>query len=481
MPEKPRLNRKSIEMPQQTPQARVLNFDEVALGYTPEMAAEEAARCLMCKTQPCVKGCPVLVDIPGFIGAIRQGEIHRAAAIMYSSNAFPAICGRVCPQEVQCQALCTVGKRGEPVQIGRLERYVGDWAREQGWRQAEGASPTGRRVAIVGAGPAGLACAADLAKLGHDVTVFEALHKPGGVLAYGIPSFRLPRTVIQAEVDAIVELGVKIQFDWVVGKTVTIDELLTEEGFEAVFVGTGAGLPSFLRIPGENLNGVYSANEFLTRVNLMGANRFPASGTPVRVPKRVAVVGGGNVAMDSVRSSARLGAERAYIIYRRSEAEMPARREEVEHAKEEGVDFQLLTNPTRILDDGKGNVAGIECLRMALGEPDSSGRRRPVEVPGSEFVIEVDAVIVAVGTSPNPLVRKATADLKAGRHGTLITEEATARTMKPRVWAGGDAVTGAATVILAMGEGRRAAADIDRFLRGEGPQEWPTAPEAAAK
>jgi glutamate synthase (NADPH) small chain len=479
MPEKPRprpnpINPKSVEMPHQAPQARILNFDEVALGYTAEMASAEAARCLVCKTKPCIAGCPVGVEIPGFVEAIRQGELHRAAAIMYSSNAFPAICGRVCPQEVQCQALCTIGKKGEPVQVGRLERYVGDWAREQGWRQTGKAAPSGHRVAVIGAGPAGLACAADFAKLGHDVTVFEALHKPGGVLAYGIPSFRLPRTVIQAEVDAVKELGVRIQFDWVIGKTVTIDELLTEEEFEAVFVGTGAGLPSFLRIPGENLNGVYSANEFLTRVNLMGANRFPATDTPVRVPKRVAVVGGGNVAMDSVRSSLRLGAERAYIVYRRSEAELPARREEYEHAKEEGVDFQLLTNPTRILDDGKGNVAGIECLRMALGEPDSSGRRRPVAVAGSEFVIEVDAVIVAVGTSPNPLLRKTTADLKTGKHGTIVTDEATARTMKPRVWAGGDAVTGAATVILAMGEGRRAAADIDIFLRGEGPREWPS-------
>jgi glutamate synthase (NADPH) small chain len=468
-----RLNPNAIPMPQQDPRERGHNFDEVALGYTAEMAAAESARCLFCKNKPCIAGCPVGVDIPGFIAALGAGDLHRAAAIMYSNNAFPAICGRVCPQETQCQAFCTIGKKGEPVQIGRLERFVGDWAREQGWRLTDKSATTGHRVAIVGAGPSGLACAADLAKMGHAVTVFEALHKAGGVLAYGIPSFRLPRNVIQAEVDAVAALGVELRFDWVIGKTATIDELLDEEGYEAVFIATGAGLPSFLRIPGENLNGVYSANEFLTRVNLMGANRFPDYDTPVRVPKRVAVVGGGNVAMDAVRSALRLGAENAYIVYRRSEAELPARHEEYEHAKEEGVDFRLLTNPTRVLDDGKGNVAGIECQRMELGAPDDRGRRRPIPVVGSEFEIELDAVIVAIGTSPNPLVRKATADLKATRHGTIVVEESTGRTLKRRVWAGGDAVTGAATVILAMGEGRRAAGDIDRYLRDETAREWP--------
>jgi len=468
----PKLNLNVVPMPQQDPSARIHNFDEVALGYTPEMAREEVSRCIQCKNRPCVEGCPVGVDIPVFLNALRSGDLPGAAAVLYAANSFPAICGRVCPQETQCQARCTLNKRQAPVQIGRLERFVADWAREQKWRKATVAPATGHRVAIVGAGPAGLCAAADLAKLGHSVTIFEALHKPGGVLAYGIPSFRLPRDVVQAEVDEVRQLGVEIRTDWVIGKTATIDELLGE-GYEAVFVATGAGLPMFLHCPGENLNGVYSANEFLTRVNLMGANRFPEYDTPIRVPRRVGVVGGGNVAMDAVRSALRLGAEEAYIVYRRSEKEMPARHEEYEHAKEEGVRFLLLTNPVRILGDEKGNVVGMECLRMELGEPDERGRRRPIPVKGSEFVVELDAVIVALGTSPNPLVRRATPDLRAGAHGTIVADPMTGRTAKPRVWAGGDAVTGAATVILAMGEGRQAAADIDRFLRGEGPAEWP--------
>ncbi len=467
-----KLNLNVVPMPQQDPAVRARNFDEVALGYTHDMALAEVARCLQCKRPPCVEGCPVGIDIPGFLGALRDGDLPRAATILYAANSFPAICGRVCPQEIQCQSRCNLEKRKAPVQIGRLERFVADWAREHGWRESAKAPATGHRVAVVGAGPAGLSAAADLAKLGHAVTVFEALHKPGGVLAYGIPSFRLPREVVQAEVDEVRRLGVEIQTDWVIGKTATIDELL-EEGYEAVFVATGAGLPMFLHIPGENLNGVYSANEFLTRVNLMAASRFPEYDTPIRVPRRVAVVGGGNVAMDAVRCALRLGAEEAYIIYRRSEKEMPARREEYEHAREEGVRFLFLANPVRILGDEKGNVAGVECVRMELGEPDERGRRRPIVVKGSEFVVELDAVIVALGTSPNPLVRRATADLKTGAHGVIVADPATGRTTKPRVWAGGDAVTGAATVILAMGEGRRAAADIDRYLRGEGPAEWP--------
>ena len=467
-----KLNLNVVQMPQQDPSERIRNFDEVALGYAAEMARAEAERCLQCRKATCIQGCPVGIDIPGFIKALRAGDLPGAAAIVYAANSFPAICGRVCPQETQCQAHCVLDKRNAAVEIGRLERFVADWARENGWRVTAEAPATGHRVAVVGAGPAGLACAADLAKLGHSATIFEALHKPGGVLAYGIPSFRLPRDVIQAEIDEARRLGVVIRTDWVIGKTATIDELLAE-GYEAVFLGTGAGLPSFLSIPGENLNGVYSANEFLTRVNLMAASRFPYSDTPIRVHRRVGVVGGGNVAMDAVRCALRLGAEEAYIIYRRSEKEMPARREEYEHAKEEGVRFRLLTNPVRILGDENGNVAGLECIRMELGEPDERGRRRPIPVKGSEFVVELDAVIVAIGTSPNPLVRRATSDLRTGAHGTIVADPETGRTTKPRVWAGGDAVTGAATVILAMGEGRRAAADIDRFLRGEGPAEWP--------
>jgi glutamate synthase (NADPH) small chain len=466
MTEKRRIRLNVVPMPQQAPEVRAHNFDEVALGYTLDMARAEADRCLQCKQAFCVDGCPVGVAIPAFIKAVADGNLELALETLTADNSFPAICGRVCPQETQCQAKCTLNRRGVAVEIGRIERFVADWARQSGANVEPAATvePTGHRVAIVGSGPAGLACAADLAKRGHYVTVFEALHKPGGVLAYGIPSFRLPRDVIQAEIRSVQDLGVEIKTDWIIGKTATIDELI-EDGYEAIFIATGAGLPSFLDVPGEDLNGVYSANEFLTRVNLMGADRFPIADTPVRIPKRVGVVGAGNVAMDAVRTALRLGAEEAYIVYRRSEAEMPARHEEIEHAKEEGVRLQLLSAPVEILGNDKGEVVGMRCIRMELGEPDENGRRRPVVIPGSEFTIELDTVIAAIGTSPNPLVRRATPDLATGRHGTIVADHETGRTSKARVWAGGDAVTGAATVILAMGEGRHAAADIDRWLK----------------
>lgn len=461
----PKLNLNREEMPRQDPKARGKNFSEVALGYSFEQALGEASRCIQCPKPLCVTGCPVSVTIPEFIKALRDGDMPAAAKALKMKNALPAICGRVCPQESQCEQVCVLAKRGAPVAIGRLERFVADWER----RQQETASPvspapTGKKVAVVGSGPAGLTAAADLAKSGHSVTIFEALHVAGGVLMYGIPEFRLPKEIVQADINYVASLGVKIELDSVVGKLFTIDDLLND-GYDAVFLGTGAGLPMFLNVPGENLNGVYSANEFLTRVNLMKAYKFPAYDTPVKVGKKVAVIGAGNVAMDAARSALRLGAEVVYVVYRRSKAEMPARHEEIENAEEEGVEFRLLTNPKRFLGDEKGSLVGMECYEMELGEPDESGRRRPVQKPNSEFTIDVDVAIVALGTTPNPLIAQTTLGLDTTRHGTVVADETTGRTVKPGVWAGGDIVTGAATVISAMGAGRRAAADIDRFLK----------------
>ena len=461
----PKLNLNREEMPRQEPKKRAKNFTEVALGYTPEMALAEASRCIQCPKPLCMTGCPVSVTIPEFVKALREGNMPEAAKALKMKNALPAICGRVCPQESQCEQVCVLAKRGAPVAIGRLERYVADWERQQ--RTSGPAAlppPTGKKVAIVGSGPSGLTCAADLAKLGHSVTIFEALHVAGGVLMYGIPEFRLPKEIVQAEVNYVASLGVKIQLDSVVGKLVTVDELL-KDGFDAVFLGTGAGLPMFLNIPGENLNGVYSANEFLTRVNLMKAYQFPAYDTPIKIGKKVAVIGAGNVAMDAARCALRLGAEVVYVVYRRSKEEMPARREEVENAEEEGIEFKFLTNPKRFLGNDKGSVVGMECYEMELGEPDESGRRRPITKPNSEFILDVDVAIVALGTTPNPLIAQTTAGLDTTRHGTLVADETTGRTMKPGVWAGGDTVTGAATVISAMGAGKRAAADMDKFLK----------------
>jgi len=462
-----KLNLNRVPMPRQDPKLRGRHFNEVALGYSLEQAKEEASRCIQCPKRNCVEGCPVNVDIPDFIKAIRDGDMPEAVRILKSKNSLPGICGRVCPQETQCESTCSLAKKGAPIAIGRLERFVADWERAN-MPKANAPSapaPSGKRVAVVGSGPAGLTTAADLAKLGHSVTIFEALHIAGGVLMYGIPEFRLPKEIVQAEVDYVASLGVKIELDSVVGKLVTIDELLNN-GYHAVFLGTGAGLPMFLNIPGENLNGVYSANEFLTRVNLMKAYLFPEYDTPVKVGKKVAVVGGGNVAMDSARCALRLGAKEVYIVYRRSEAEMPARREEVENAKEEGIQFKLLTNPKKFLGGEQNWVVGMECYEMELGEPDDSGRRRPVVKPGSEFTIDVDEVIVALGTTPNPLIASTTPGLETTKRGTVVADEATGKTKKDRVWAGGDIVTGAATVISAMGAGKLAAADIDKFLRG---------------
>jgi len=463
-----KLNLNRVEMPRQEPKVRGKNFNEVALGYSLEQAKEEASRCIQCPKRPCTEGCPVNVEIPDFIKAINDGDMPEAVRILKSKNALPGICGRVCPQETQCEATCSLAKKEAPIAIGRLERFVADWERAN-MPKAKSPSPKpksgGKRVAVVGSGPAGLTAAADLAKMGHSVTIFEALHVAGGVLMYGIPQFRLPKEIVQAEVDYVASLGVKIELDSVVGKLVTIDELLNN-GYQAVFLGTGAGLPMFLNIPGENLNGIYSANEFLTRVNLMKAYRFPEYDTPVKIGKKVAVIGGGNVAMDSARCALRLGADEVYIVYRRSEEEMPARREEVENAKEEGIQFKLLTNPKQFLGDKQNWVVGMECYEMELGEPDESGRRRPVVKPGSEFVIDVDEVIVALGTTPNPLIASTTPGLETTKHGTVVADEETGKTKKDKVWAGGDIVTGAATVISAMGAGKLATADIDKFLRG---------------
>ncbi len=462
----PKINLKRTEMRRQNPEERGKNFKEVALGYDIKEALEEAERCLQCPARPCVEGCPVGVDIPEFIKALREGDMAEAARILKGKNALPGICGRVCPQETQCESMCTLGKRGASVAIGRLERYVADWEREhEKEKKNDNSDPpaTGRKVAVVGSGPSSLTCAADLAKLGHSVTMLEALHVAGGVLMYGIPEFRLPKSIVQNEVAYVKSLGVDLKLNSVVGKLYTVDELLKE--YDAVFLGTGAGLPLFLQIEGENLNGVYSANEFLTRVNLMKAYAFPEYDTPVKRGKKVSVVGGGNVAMDAARCALRLGADEVTVIYRRSEAEMPARREEYENAREEGIKFRFLTNPRRFLGDEKNWIKAVECDEMVLGEPDASGRRRPVVKPGSAFTLETDEVIVALGTTPNPLISQTTEGLEVTRHGTVVADESTGKTKKDRVWSGGDIVTGSATVISAMGAGKKAAADIDRFLK----------------
>jgi glutamate synthase (NADPH/NADH) small chain len=449
-------------MPEQPAEERIKNFNEVALGYTKEDALAEASRCLSCKEPKCVEGCPVNVDIPGFIKLICEEDFSGAIEKIKGTNALPAICGRVCPQETQCEALCVLGKKGQPVAIGRLERFCADYERQQGVQVPEVPEPTGKKVAVVGSGPAGLTAAADLAKLGHKVAVFESLHKAGGVLSYGIPEFRLPKEIVRQEIDYIKQLGVEFKPNYIIGRIKTLDELCDE--FDAVFLGTGAGLPSFMGIPGENLNGVYSANEFLTRVNLMKAYD-PEYDTRVRVGKHVVVVGGGNVAMDAARSALRLGADEVSIVYRRGEDEMPARREEIEHAKEEGIIFRLLTNPVRILGDEKYNVTAVECIKMELGEPDQSGRRSPVPVEGSEFTIPADVVVIAIGTSPNPIIFKGSEGLEQNRRGTVVADEETGATSKCGVFAGGDVVTGAATVISAMGAGKKAAKAIDEYLK----------------
>ena len=454
---------KKVPVREQDPKVRATNFEEVCYGYNKEEAMEEASRCINCKNAKCITGCPVSIDIPAFIAQVKEGNFDEAYQIISKSSALPAVCGRVCPQESQCEGKCIRGIKGEPVSIGKLERFVADWARENGVKPQPAAEKNGHKVAVIGSGPAGLTCAGDLAKLGYDVTIFEALHKPGGVLVYGIPEFRLPKDkVVAEEVKNVLSLGVKIETNVIIGKSTTIDELLKEEGFEAVFIGSGAGLPMFMGIPGENANGVFSANEYLTRNNLMKAFRDDYK-TPIMHGKKVAVVGGGNVAMDAARTALRLGAE-VHIIYRRSEAELPARVEEVHHAKEEGVQFDLLTNPTEILVDENDWVKGIRCIRMELGEPDASGRRRPVEIPGSEFEMEVDTVIMSLGTSPNPLISSTTYGLDVNKKKCIIADEEFGKTSKEGVYAGGDAVTGAATVILAMGAGRAGARGIHEYL-----------------
>ena len=452
------------EMPEQPPQERIKNFKEVPYGYIKEIAIEEAKRCLQCKNKPCMKGCPVEIDIPGFITCIAQGDFDKAAEIIKAKNNLPAISGRVCPYESQCEWECTLKKIGEPVGIGRLERFIADYEREKGKKPPKKPKSTGKKVAVVGSGPAGLTCAGDLARMGHVVTVFEALHDPGGVLMYGIPEFRLPKAIVKSEVEYVKSLGVAINYDVVVGKTIDVKELMEE--YDAVFIGTGAGLPNWLNIPGENLDGVYSANEFLTRVNMMKAYKFPEYDTPVKIGRIVATFGAGNVAMDCARTSLRLGAEKSYILYRRTEAEMPARAEEIEHAKQEGVIFKLLTNPIRFIGDEKGILKEVEYLKMQLGEPDDSGRRRPVPIPGSEEKIAIDTALVAIGQSPNPLIPQTMKELKIGKHGNIIADD-DGRTSVPGIFAGGDIATGAATVILAMGAGKRAARAIDTYLKNK--------------
>ncbi len=466
------LDQKSkVPMPKQDPKKRITNFNEVALGYTPEQAIEEAKRCLQCKNSPCVKGCPVEIDIPAFIKLIREKDFRGAIKKIKEKNSLPAVCGRVCPQEDQCELFCVRGKKGEPVAIGRLERFVADWEMQHPEEKLEVASLTtdspGNRlkVAVVGSGPAGLTAAAELTKMGYQVTVFEALHEAGGVLRYGIPEFRLPKIILEKEIENIKKMGVKICTNVLIGKTFTIKELLEKEGFSAIFIGTGAGLPYFLGVPGEDLNGVYSANEFLTRANLMKAYLFPEYATPIKVGEKVAVIGGGNVAMDSARVALRLGAKKVTVIYRRSRKEMPAREEEIVNAEEEGIEFKFLTTPVAFLGDEQGNLTGARCIKMQLGEPDESGRRRPIPIEGSEFDIPVDTVIVAIGQGANPLLSRTTAELKTNKKGYIVVNPDTLQTSIPEVFAGGDIVTGAATVIAAMGAGKKAARSMDAYLR----------------
>ena len=457
---------KKVPVREQDAKERACNFEEVCLGYNADEAVAEAQRCLNCKNAHCVQGCPVSINIPGFVEKVKEGDFAAAYQVISESSALPAVCGRVCPQESQCEGKCIRGIKGEAVSIGKLERFVADWARENNIRPVGAAEKKGKKVAVIGSGPAGLTCAGDLAKMGYDVTIFEALHEAGGGLVYGIPEFRLPKeNVVKKEIENVLSLGVKIETNVIVGKSVTIDELLNEEGYSAVFIGSGAGLPKFMGIPGENANGVFSANEYLTRSNLMKA--FQAdSATPIMESKKVAVVGGGNVAMDAARTALRLGAE-VHIVYRRSEEELPARVEEVHHAKQEGIIFDLLTNPVEILEDEKGWVKGMKCVRMELGEPDASGRRRPVEIPGSEFTLELDTVIMALGTSPNPLISSTTEGLETNKRKCIVASEENGQTSKAAVFAGGDAVTGAATVILAMGAGKAGAKGIDEYLSGK--------------
>lgn len=463
----PNMSLTKVPMPEQAPDVRNKNFNEVSTGYTEEMAKEEAARCLNCKHKPCMQGCPVMVKIPEFIALVADGRFEDAYLKIQETSSLPAVCGRVCPQESQCEKHCVRGVKGEPVAIGRLERFVADWYMKNVDAKQTAPESNGKKVAVVGAGPSGLTCAGDLAKMGYKVTVFEAFHTPGGVLVYGIPEFRLPKDIVAAEVQKLRDMGVEIMTNMVIGKVLSVEELLNDEGFDAVFIGTGAGLPSFMKIEGESLNGVYSANEFLTRINLMKAYKFPEYDTPIYVGKNVVVVGGGNVAMDAARSAKRLGAENVYIVYRRSEEEMPARAEEVHHAKEEGIEFKLLNNPVKINGDDEGWVDSVTCVKMELGEPDASGRRRPQPVEGSEFDIDADVVVIAIGQTPNPLIKNTTPDLETNKWGCIVAKEETGATSKQGVYAGGDVVTGAATVILAMGAGKTAAASIDEYLKNK--------------